>query len=68
MIEYKVVWWELPFIKHMPRVLFVEAKNAEDAKTIATDYIERKFGVLRFNIESAEAVGELPPGNVKEHF
>jgi hypothetical protein len=66
MIEYRVKWCKCPHNNNESRYLFVEANNAEDAKAIAMDHIQRKYGIEWFSIFSADAVGELPPGQVKE--
>lgn len=63
LLEFRVTWQQHPMCDHWPRVLFVEAANENDAKAVATDYIERKFGV-RFTIHTVQKAPKVPPGRV----
>lgn len=43
MTEFRVKWCECPHVAYSPRVLFVRANNADDAKKIARDHVERRI-------------------------
>jgi hypothetical protein len=40
--EWRAVWSECPYIQNKQRVAFVEAENAEEAKKLLTEAIERQ--------------------------
>ena len=54
MTEFRINWCQCPTIQHTSRVLFVEARDAEHAKALATDHIERTFGIGWFVFRSVE--------------
>ena len=64
--EFRVTWTKLPRNDNDTKVLFVKAKDEEGAKAIATDYIERKFGITNFVIEGAKRAERVPEGKVVE--
>lgn len=67
MNEYRIIWIACPHIEHSAKLLFVEAHTAEDAETLARDFVQRRYGVVSFTIRSVEAIpAALPPGKVKE--
>lgn len=52
--EFRITWCQCPTIQHTSRVLFVEARDAEHAKALATDHIERTLGIGWFVFRSVE--------------
>jgi hypothetical protein len=64
--EFRVTWIKLPRNKNETKVVFVSAKNAVEAQAIATDYIERKFGITNFVIEGSKRTERVPDGKVVE--
>lgn len=70
--EFRVTWQMQPFNSNPKRVLFVEAKTAEDAKILAADYLERKLGIVwggqgGFSIHDMREVTKvMPAGAVRE--
>jgi len=64
--EFRVTWIKLPRNKNETKVVFVKAKDAEAAKAIAEDYIERKFGITNFVIDGSRRADRIPEGNVVE--
>lgn len=64
--EFRVKWCQCPTTQNDTKILFVEAGNADDARKIAHDHIERKFGIAWFSILEVTTVKKLPPGRVKE--
>jgi hypothetical protein len=64
--EFRVVWHQCPHVSHTARVLFVEAQSKDDAKAVATDYINRKFGVEWFTFTSIEPYTRPTGGRVIE--
>jgi len=62
--EFRVVWVECPTVANKARVLFVQAANAKDAEAVATDYIERRFGVVRFVVREVRPAAAVPAGKV----
>jgi len=66
MDEYRVTWTKLPRNNSDGRVLFVKARSSEDAKQIAEDHIERKFGITRFAVDGAAKAEKVPEGKVVE--
>jgi hypothetical protein len=66
LIEYRVTWTKLPRSNADGRVLFVKARSSEDARIIAEDHIERKFGITRYCVDSARPSEKVPEGKVVE--
>ena len=65
MKEFRVQWTRCPTNFNSPSFLFIEAGSREDAKTIATNHIERS-GVAWFVIYSvSEITTPIPEGRVK---
>lgn len=70
MDEYRVTWTKM--VDKLPRgngdgrVLFVKARRSADAIAIARDHIERKHGITRFSVDSADKAPEVPEGKVVE--
>lgn len=64
--EFRVVWIECPTGRKASkaRVLFVQAANATDAQAVASDYIERRFGVVRFVVREVRPAAVVPAGKV----
>lgn len=62
--EYRVVWCECPTSLHSNRVLFVKAKNEQDARVVATNHIERKYGIAWIRIEGVKQTSPMPSGEV----
>ena len=50
MTEFRIVWWQCPTRQHTQQILFVEARDAEMARAVATDHIERVFGIGWFTV------------------
>lgn len=65
MKEFRVSWCQCPTYSHSPRVLFVEALNANDAKKLASDFIERQYGIGWFVIRDVSLTEQMPQGRVK---
>ena len=63
MIEFRCTWNTKDSDKL--RVVFVEAENSLDARKIATDYIERKFGV-HGRVQNVAVADPVPAGRVLE--
>ena len=75
MTEFRVEWCRYPTNHNNPQVLFVEAVSKADARTIAIDYIERRFHIPRFDFgigtgfrgdDGITEVEPVPAGHVKE--
>ena len=65
MKEFRVKWCRCPTNHNSSKILFIEAANADDAKAIARDHIERVFAEGWFTIEVVdEAKKSLPAGRV----
>lgn len=60
MKEYRIA----PRINHNTKVMFVKAGSADDARAIAKDHIERRFGCDWFGIDDVQEVAPLPAGEV----
>jgi gamma-glutamylcyclotransferase (GGCT)/AIG2-like uncharacterized protein YtfP len=45
MQEYRVEWQKYPWNYNDPRVVFVQARSADEAKLVAIDKIERTTGL-----------------------
>ena len=67
MKEWKIYWAECPTAHNKQRVLFVQAETLANAREVAKDYIERKFGVARFVIDRIKETEHVPVGTVLEH-
>jgi hypothetical protein len=65
MTEFRVEWHQCPHVQHDRKVLFVEAETANDAKAIARDHIERRFGIEWFSIIQITNAVPVPAGKVK---
>ena len=52
--EFRVAWCQCPTIQHNSRVLFIQARDIEHAKALATDHVERAFGIGWFVFRSIE--------------
>ena len=68
MKEYRIKWQQRPHVQHDVNVLFVEANNPEDAKEIARDHIERRFGIEWLSIHEVKEAAPMPAGRVKENY
>lgn len=66
MTEYRLEWCQCPHVQFSWRVMFVEAANVDDARAIARDHIERKYGVEWFSIRNVAPARTVPAGVVKE--
>ena len=66
MKEYRVTWQQCPHIHHTPRVLFVGAGSADDAKALARDHIERRHGISWFSVKDVSETQPVPAGTVRE--
>lgn len=66
MNEYRVKWCQCPHVHHTPGVLFIEAATTDDAKTIARNHIERKFGIGWFSIQDVSETVPVPAGIVRD--
>lgn len=62
--EYRIRWCQRPHVHFTMQVLFIEAASADDAKAIARDHIERKFGIESFSIFEAVESKPRPAGRV----
>jgi hypothetical protein len=62
--EFRVKWQQCPHVDNPCELLFVWAKNADDAKALAKDNIERTRGTDWFSIYEATETKPLPPGRV----
>jgi hypothetical protein len=51
-MKYRVTWTE--FRTNSKRVLIIEAETAADAKEVAIDHIERKYGIQSYAIDTVE--------------
>lgn len=59
MKEYRIKWCQCPHVHHDTKVMFVEATTEDDARKIARNHIERKFGIEWFTIQTvSECDGE----------
>jgi hypothetical protein len=63
--EFRVVWQECPHNHHPKRVLFVEAASRDDAKALARDHVERRFGIEWFTIHEITTAPPMPSGKVR---
>ena len=68
MKEFRVIWQVQPYDFNPEQVLFVTAANEDDAKAIAQDHVERKFGIARFGVRSASIAKATPKGRVLADF
>jgi hypothetical protein len=66
MQEFRIQWRLQPYNYNAEKLLFVNAANETDAKILAEDHIERKYGTPRFKIETIQPVRPLPVGSVQE--
>lgn len=66
MNEFRIVWQQCPHVQHNKNVMFVEAANAEIARRVAKDQIERKSGIEWFSIHSVELYERPTDGRVLE--
>ncbi len=62
--EYRVKWAQCPHAYHPTQVLFVEAATPEDARKIARDHIERKFGIEWIKFFDVAIATTIPAGKV----
>jgi hypothetical protein len=65
MNEFRVVWQECPHIHHPRQVLFVQAASVEDARALARDHVERRFGIEWFTIHEVAPAPPTPEGKVR---
>lgn len=63
MQEFRIKWQACPHVQHPTRVMFVEATDAETAKAVARDHIERTQGIEWLSIH--ECTPHLRPQNGK---
>ena len=66
LMEFRVVWCECPHVQHTPRVVFVDALNSADARQLARNYIERRYGIGWFTISECKEAPTMPAGRVRE--
>jgi hypothetical protein len=68
MIEFRVLWCRCPTNYNDGKLLFVTAANANDARAVAVDHIERRYGIPRhdFVVEAVTEVKPVPAGMVRE--
>jgi len=64
MKEFRVVWIACPHVQHVPKVMFVEATDKQDAEAIARDRIERTQGIEWLTIRSVEPAKPAPPSGL----
>jgi hypothetical protein len=64
MNEFRIVWQQCPHVQHVSQVLFIEAPNAEDARAVAQDHIERTHRIEWFTIRSIEPYVRPTAGRV----
>ena len=64
LIEYEVEWQQRPLCNHDRNVLFIEARNEEDAKILARDYIKRNRGIKWFGVDKVTEAKKMPEGGV----
>ena len=68
MKEFKVSWTKYPTNYNSTHVLFIEAETPEDARAIAIDHIERRYGVPKreFMIGYYPRLGSDPLHGIEE--
>lgn len=64
LIEYEVEWGQLPRCNHDKHVLFIEARNEEDAKVLAEDHVKRDRGIEWFEVSKVTEAKKMPEGGV----
>jgi hypothetical protein len=63
--QFKVTWQQKPYAYNPKRVVFVRAKNNEDAQVLAEDHIERQgLAKSEFSVINVANVVPLPPGEI----
>lgn len=66
MPEFRVVWQQCPHVQHDKHVLFIEAEDAEQARAVAKDHVQRKHGIEWFSIHTVEPYLRPSGGRVLE--
>lgn len=66
MKEYRILWCQCPTNRNPWRVLFVEAATPDDARAIAKNHIERKYGIGWIKIDKITEAPVVPAGRVLE--
>ena len=64
LIEYELEWTQCPTAYNDKNVLFIEARNKEDARTLAEDHIKRDRGIGWFKIDGVTETKKMPEGGV----